>query len=67
MAGEVTNAVVSGLGCLGLLAGGAVLLLIGYFAFHIILYLLPCLVAIGLILAAIYGIGYVIYALLTGK
>lgn len=67
MAGEVTEAVKGCAGCLVLIAVASVLLVVGYFIFHIILYLLPVAVAIIICLAVIYGIGYVIFALLTGR
>ena len=65
MAGEVTEAVTGCAGCLILIAIVSVLLVVGYFAFHIIQYLLPVAVAVIICLAVIYGIGYVIFALLT--
>ena len=67
MAGEVTQTVVSGIGCLALTAGIAVVLFIGYFVLNIVLYLLPVLVAVAILLGIVYAVGYVIYALLTGR
>jgi len=67
MAGEVTQTVVSGIGCLALTAVIAVVLVIGYFVLNIVLYLLPVLVAVGILLGIVYAVGYVIYALLTGR
>ena len=67
MAGEVTEAVKASVGCLFGMAVISVALTIGYFALNIILYLIPVVLAIAIGLAVLYGIGYVIYALLTGR
>lgn len=67
MAGEVTQTVVSGIGCLALTAVIAVVLFIGYFVLNIVFYMLPVLVAVGILLGIVYAVGYVIYALLTGR
>ena len=67
MAGEVTEAVKASVGCLFGMAVLPVALFIGYFIFNIILYLIPVVLAIAIGLAVLYGIGYVIYALLTGR
>ena len=67
MAGEVTESVKGCIGCLGMLAIIYIIAVIGYFALNIILYLIPVILAIAIGLAVLYGIGYVIYALLTGR
>ena len=67
MAGEVTEAVKASVGCLFWMAVLSVELTIGYFILNIILYLIPVILAIAIGLAVLYGIGYVIYALLTGR
>ena len=67
MAGEVTQTVVSGVGCLAWAAVIAVVLFIGYWVLNIVLYLLPVLVAVAILLGIVYAVGYVIYALLTGR
>ena len=67
MAGEVTEAVKASVGCLFWMAVISVALTIGYFVLNIILYLIPVILAIAIGLAILYGIGYVIYALLTGR
>ena len=67
MAGEVTQTVVSGIGCLALMAVIAVVLFIGYFVLNIVRYMLPVLVAVGILLGIVYAVGYVVYALLTGR
>lgn len=67
MAGEVTEAVKASIGCLFWMAVLFVALLIGYFILNIILYLIPVVLAIVIGVAVLYGIGYVIYALLTGR
>ena len=67
MAGEVTEAVKASVGCLFWMAVLSVALTIGYFILNIILYLIPVILAIAIGLAVLYGIGYVIYALLTGR
>ena len=67
MAGEVTEAVKASVGCLLWMAVISVALTIGYFVLHIILYLIPVVLAIAIGLAVLYGIGYVIYALFTGR
>lgn len=67
MAGEVTETAKGCVGCLGMIAVIYVIAVIGYFALNIILYLLPIVLAIAMGLAILYGIGYVIYALLTGR
>ena len=67
MAGEVTETAKGCVGCLGMIAVNYVIAVIGYFALNIILYLLPIVLAIAMGLAILYGIGYVIYALLTGR
>ena len=67
MAGEVTQTVVGGIGCLAWAAVIAVVLFIGYWVLNIVLYLLPVLVAVGILLGIVYAVGYVIYALLTGR
>ena len=67
MAGEVTEAVKASVGCLFWMAILSVALTIGYFVLHIILYLIPVILAIAIGLAVLYGIGYVIYALFTGR
>jgi hypothetical protein len=45
----------------------SVALTIGYFVLNIVLYLIPVILAIAIGLAVLYGIGYVIYALFTGR
>ena len=67
MAGEVTEAVEASVGCLFWMAVISVALTIGYFILNIILYLIPVVLAIAIGLAILYGIDYVIYALLTGR
>lgn len=67
MAGEVTEAVKASVGCLFWMAVLSVALTIGYFVLNIILYLIPVILAIAIGIAVLYGIGYVIYALLTGR
>ena len=67
MAGEVTEAVKASVGCLFWMAILSVALTIGYFVLHIIFYLIPVILAIAIGLAILYGIGYVIYALFTGR
>ncbi len=67
MAGEVTEAVKESVGCLFWMAVLSVALTIGYFILNIILYLIPVILAIAIGLAVLYGIGYVIYALFTGR
>ena len=67
MAGEVTRAVKASVGCLFGMAVISVALIIGYFVLNIILYLIPVVLAIAIGLAVLYGIGYVIYALFTGR
>ena len=44
-----------------------VVAVIGYFALNIILYLIPVVIAVAIGLAVLYGICYVIYALIRGK
>ena len=66
MEGEVTQTVVSGVGCLAWAAVIAIVLFIGYWVLNIVLYLLPVLVAVGILLGIVYAVSYVIYALLTG-
>ena len=67
MAGEVTEAVKASVGCLLGMAVISVALTIGYFVLNIVLYLIPVVLAIAIGLAVLYGIGYVIYALFTGR
>jgi len=67
MAGEVTEAVKASVGCLFWMAVISVALFIGYFILNIILYLIPVVLAIAIGLAVLYGICYVIHALLTGR
>ena len=67
MAGEVTQTVKASVGCLFWMAVISVALTIGYFVLNIILYLIPVILAIAIGLAVLYGIGYVIYALFTGR
>ena len=67
MAGEVTETVKASIGCLFWIAVLSVALTIGYFVLNITLYLIPVVLAIAIGLAVLYGIGYVIYALLTGR
>ena len=67
MAGEVTETVKASVGCLFWMAVLSVALFIGYFILNVILYLIPVVLAIAIGLAVLYGIGYVIYALLTGR
>ena len=67
MAGEVTEAVKASVGCLFGMAVISVALTIGYFVLNIILYLIPVILAIAIGLAVLYGICYVIYALIRGK
>ena len=67
MAGEVTETVKGCMGCLFLIAIIYVVAVIGYFVLNIILYLIPVVLAIAIGLAVLYGIGYVIYALFTGR
>ena len=67
MAGDVTEAVKASVGCLFWMAVISVALTIGYFVLNIVLYLIPVVLAITIGLAVLYGIGYVIYALLTGR
>ena len=67
MAGEVPEAVKASIGCLFWIALLSVALTIGYFVLNIILYLIPVVLAIAIGLAVLYGIGYVIYALFTGR
>ena len=65
MAGKVTESVKGCIGCLVVFAAVYVIAVIGYFVLNIILYLIPVVLAIGI--AVLYGIGHVIYALLTGR
>ena len=67
MAGEVTEAVKASVGCLFWMAVITVALTIGYLVLNIVLYLIPVVLAIAIGLAVLYGIGYVIYALFTGR
>ena len=67
MAGKVTETVKSAVGCLTAAAAILVVLIIGFALLHVILYLLPAVIAVVIILGALYGIFYVIKALLTGK
>ena len=67
MAGEVTETVKGCMGCLFLIAIIYVVAVIGYFALNIILYLIPVVIAVTIGLAVLYGICYVIYALIRGK
>ena len=67
MAGEVTQTVAGCVGCLAWAAVIAVVLFIGYWVLNIVLYLLPVLVAVGILLGIVYAVGYVVYALLTGR
>ena len=67
MAGEVTETVKASIGCLFWIAVLSVALTIGYFVLNIILYLLPVVLAIVIGLAVLYGICYVVHALLTGR
>ena len=67
MAGEITESVKGGIGCLEMIAIIYVIVVIGYFVLNIILYLIPVILAIAIGVAVLYGIGYVIYALLTGR
>ena len=67
MAGKVTETVKTGVGCLFWMAVISIALIIGYFVLNIILYLIPVVLAIAIGLAVLYGIGYVIYALFTGR
>ena len=67
MAGEVTEAVKASVGYLFWMAVISVALTIGYFVLNIVLYLIPVVLAIAIGLAVLYGIGYVIYALFTGR
>ena len=67
MAGEVTETAKGCVGCLGMIAIIYAVAVIGYFALNIILYLIPVVLAIAIGLAVLYGIGYVIYALIRGK
>ena len=67
MAGEVTEAVKASVGCLFWMAVISVALTIGYFVLNIVLYLIPVVLAIAIGIAVLYGIGYVIYALFTGR
>ncbi len=67
MAGKVTESVKGCIGCLGIVAVIYVIAVIGYFALNIILYLIPVIFAIGIGLAVLYVIGYVFYALFTGR
>ena len=67
MAGEVTEAVKASVGCLFWVAVLSVAVTVGYFILNIILYLIPVILAIAIGVAVLYGIGYVIYALLTGR
>ena len=67
MAGEVTETVKASVGCLFWMAVISVALTIGYFVLNIILYLIPVILGIAIGIAVLYGIGYVIYALFTGR
>ena len=67
MAGEVTETVKGCMWCLFLIAIIYVVAVIGYFALNIILYLIPVVIAVAIGLAVLYGICYVIYALIRGK
>ncbi|MBO4304183.1 MAG: hypothetical protein J6A21_06325 [Lentisphaeria bacterium] len=67
MAGEVTQAVVGAVGCLVFAAAVTVVAFIGYWVVNIVLYLLPVVVGVGILLGIVYAIGYVIFALLTGR
>ena len=67
MAGEVTQTVAGCVGCLAWAAVIAGVLFIGYWVLNIVLYLLPVLVAVGILLGIVYAVGYVVYALLTGR
>jgi hypothetical protein len=67
MAGTVTETVKATIGCLFWIAILLVALTIGYFVLNIILYLIPVVLAVIIGLAVLYGIGYVIYALFTGR
>ena len=67
MAGEVTETSNGCVGCLGMIAIIYAVAVIGYFALNIIIYLIQVVLAIAIGLAVLYGIGYLIYALLTGR
>ena len=67
MAGKVTESVKGCIGCLVVFAAVYVIAVIGYFVLNIILYLIPVVLAIAIGIAVLYGIGHVIYALLTGR
>ena len=67
MAGEVTETVKASVGCLFWMAVISLALTIGYFVLNIILYLIPVILAIAIGLAVLYGVGYVIYALIRGR
>ena len=67
MVGTVTETVKATIGCLFWIAILLVALTIGYFVLNIILYLIPVVLAVIICLAVLYGIGYIIYALLTGR
>ena len=67
MVSRVTEAVKGCAGCLGMIVIIYFIIVVGYFALNIILFLIPVVLAIAIGLAVLYGIGYVIYALLTGR
>ena len=67
MSGTVTGTVKATVGCLCCTAILFVALTIGFFVLNVILYLIPVVLAAVIGLAVLYGIGYVIYALLTGR
>ena len=67
MAGEVTEAVKASVGCLFWVAVLSVAVTVGYFILNIILYLIPVILAFMIGAAVLYGIGYVIFALIRGK
>ena len=48
------------LGCLGILIGASLIIAVGYFLIHILLFLLPAIVSIASILAIPLAIGYLI-------
>lgn len=46
------------LGCLGILIGASLIIAVGYFLIHILLFLLPAIVSIAIILAIPVGLFY---------
>ena len=67
MAGKITEAVKAFCVCPEGMAVLTTVLFGGYLVLDIILYFVPIVLAFAVCFAVLYGIGYIIYALLTGR